>query len=47
MKKTVFSVLLALILCIAMSALADGVVNVFNWEDYINDDVLEMFEEET
>jgi len=47
MKKTVFSVLLALILCIAMSALADGVVNVFNWEDYINDDVLDMFEEET
>ena len=47
MKKTVFSVLMVLILAVAVSALADGVVNVFNWEDYINEDVLEMFEAET
>ena len=47
MKKTVFSVLLVLILVFAVSAIADGVVNVFNWEDYINEDVLEMFEAET
>lgn len=47
MKRTVFSVLLALILTFAVSALADGVVNVFNWEDYINEDVLDMFEAET
>ncbi len=47
MKKAIFSLVIALILCIAVSAFADGVVNVFNWEDYINEDVLTMFEEET
>jgi spermidine/putrescine-binding protein len=47
MKKTIFTLLLALILCVSSSGFAQGVVNVFNWEDYINDDVLEMFEEET
>ena len=47
MKKILFSLLLILILCAASSGLAQGVVNVFNWEDYINEDVLEMFEEET
>ncbi len=47
MKKTIFTVLLVLVLAFAVSALADGVVNVFNWEDYINEDVLDMFETET
>lgn len=47
MKRTIFTVLLVLVLAVAVSALADGVVNVFNWEDYINEDVLDMFEAET
>lgn len=47
MKKAIFAVLLVLCLAFAASSLADGVVNVFNWEDYINEDVLQMFEEET
>ena len=47
MKRTIFTVLLVLVLAFAVSALADGVVNVFNWEDYINEDVLDMFEAET
>ena len=47
MKKILFSLLLLLILCCAVTALAQEVVNVFNWEDYINEDVLDMFEEET
>ena len=47
MKKILFSLLLLLILCCTVTALAQEVVNVFNWEDYINEDVLDMFEEET
>lgn len=47
MKKTLFTLLLVLTLCVAGSGLAEGVVNVFNWEDYINEDVITMFEEET
>ncbi len=47
MKKTV-SMLLALLLVLAAApAFAEGVVNVFNWEDYINEDVILLFEEET
>ena len=37
----------ALALVIAMPAAAQGVVNVFNWSDYITDEVLERFTEET
>ena len=46
MKKIV---LMALVFALLLPcvALADGVVNVFNWEDYIDESVLEMFEEET
>lgn len=47
MKKAVFTLLVALILCVAGTGFAQGVVNVFNWEDYINEDVLDMFEAET
>jgi spermidine/putrescine-binding protein len=47
MKKTIFSLLVALILCVSGTVFAQGVVNVFNWEDYINEDVVTMFEEET
>ncbi len=41
--------LLLVILCIAVmstSALASDVVNVYNWEDYICDEALELFEKE-
>ena len=46
MKKLV-SVLLVLALFLPVCALAQEEVSVYNWEDYICDDVLEMFEEET
>ncbi len=46
MKKLLSVVLIAALLLPAF-ALADGVVNVFNWEDYIDESVLQMFEEET
>ncbi len=39
---------LALVLCLSTSmAMAAEVVNVFNWQDYIDEDVLAMFTEET
>ena len=46
MKKLL---LMALVFALLLPcvALADGVVNVFNWEDYIDESVLELFEEET
>lgn len=48
MKKLVsLLVLLLMVLTFASPVLADGVVNVYNWEDYISDDVLALFEEET
>ena len=47
MKKAIFSLLVVLMVCAAASSFAQGVVNVFNWEDYINEDVLNMFEDET
>ena len=47
MKKLV-ALLLALLVAIPSFAMADGgVVNVFNWEDYISDEVIRQFEEET
>ncbi len=42
-----FAALLLVVLLFPVIALADGVVNVFNWEDYIDESVLKMFEEET
>lgn len=46
--KKLLCALLALALLLPAAALADGgVVNVFNWEDYIDADVLQQFEEET
>jgi len=45
--KKFLSVLLLLVLLLPASALADEVVNVFNWEDYIDESVLELFTEET
>lgn len=49
MKKTllVLSVVLVLSMVVPTFAMADGVVNVFNWEDYICEEVLEKFTEET
>ena len=39
---------LAALLALSLSgALAEGTVNVFNWEDYINEDAIALFEEET
>ena len=46
MKKLLCVVLLFTLLLPA-GALAEEVVNVFNWEDYINPDVIAMFEAET
>ena len=45
--KKVLCVLLAALLLLPAAALADEVVNVFNWEDYIDESVLAQFEEET
>ena len=47
MVKKLLSVLLALALLLPVCACAQEVVNVFNWEDYIDESVLEQFEEET
>lgn len=46
MKKLV-SVLLLLALMLPLCASAQEVVNVFNWEDYIDESVLQQFEQET
>ena len=46
--KKLLSLALALLLSLTLTAsLAEGTVNVFNWEDYINDEVIALFEEET
>ncbi len=45
--KKVIVLLLALTLFLPVCALADEVVNVFNWVDYIDEDVIKQFEEET
>lgn len=45
--KKVLCVLLAALILLPTLALADEVVNVFNWEDYIDESVLAQFEEET
>lgn len=47
MKKLFVILLSALLMLSLTSGMAEGVVNVFNWEDYINEDVIKMFEEET
>ncbi|HML48498.1 MAG TPA: spermidine/putrescine ABC transporter substrate-binding protein [Clostridia bacterium] len=46
MKKLLALCLTALLLCPAI-ALAAKEVNVYNWEDYISEDALKLFEEET
>ena len=46
MKKILCALLIAALL-LPVCALADEVVNVFNWEDYIDESVLEQFYDET
>lgn len=47
MKKLV-ALFLTLVLALSVSgALAQGVVNVYNWEDYIDEEVIALFEQET
>ena len=46
MKKFLCALLIA-ILVLPVCAMADEVVNVFNWEDYIDESILAQFEEET
>jgi spermidine/putrescine transport system substrate-binding protein len=47
--KKLLALTLAILLCLGLLPVvqAEGVVNVFNWEDYINPDALTLFEEET
>ena len=46
--KRIFSIVLSLLLVLStLSVLAEEVVNVYNWEDYINQKAIEMFQEET
>lgn len=45
--KRILAALLALCLLLPAGAMAQEVVNVFNWEDYIDENVLELFEQET
>ena len=47
MKKLLSVVLVALIAFSLLPAGAEGVVKVFNWEDYIDEEVIRLFEEET
>ena len=47
MKKTLSLLLIALMAFSLIPAGAEGVVRVFNWEDYIDEEVIRLFEEET
>ena len=47
MKKLAFILSLMLLVSLFPVALAQEEVNVYNWEDYIDEQVLEMFEQET
>lgn len=46
--RRIFSIVLSLLLVLStLTVLAEEVVNVYNWEDYINHKAIEMFQEET
>lgn len=45
--KKILAALLTLCLLLPAAAMAQEVVNVFNWEDYIDESVIQQFEEET
>ena len=47
MKKLLIVLLAAAMLLPLLPVQAEGVVNVFNWEDYVNPEALELFEKET
>ena len=47
MKKLAFILILSLLVSLFSTAFAAGEVNVYNWEDYIDEQVLELFEQET
>ena len=47
MKKLTAFLLAAALLLFSGTALAQGKLVVFNWEDYINEEVIRLFEEET
>ena len=47
MKKLISVFLLLALLLSALPASAEGVVNVYNWEDYIDPAVITLFEQET
>lgn len=45
--KKFFSLVLVVMLLLPAVSLGEGVLNVFNWEDYIDESVIEQFEQET
>lgn len=47
MKKMVALLCCLVLVLAALPALGEGEVNVYNWEDYISDEALKLFEEET
>lgn len=47
MKKLLAAFLCLVLSAAALPALADGEVNVYNWEDYIAEEAIRLFEEET
>ena len=46
-KRLTCMLLLLLVLCLPLASLAEEVVNVYNWEDYISQETLDMFTKET
>lgn len=47
MKKVLSLVLILMVLLTALPALAAEEVNIYNWEDYISEEALRLFEQET
>lgn len=47
MKRILAAILSIALLCSLSAVFAEGVVNVFNWEDYISEEALRLFQEET
>jgi len=48
MRKSLTCILLLLlVICLPLASLAEEVVNVYNWEDYISQDALDKFTQET
>lgn len=47
MKKALGIILAIILLALSVPVFAEPVVNVFNWEDYISEEALKLFEKET